>query len=85
MDKNKTNQITIFVKYENLIENKSLEFSKIIDFLDNLGAFKKLDKNKIEFSINQTQFEKLQNLEESKGLKKKALILKVFLSSGKID
>tara|TARA_Y100000816_G_C25959999_1_gene500949 strand:- start:13 stop:849 length:837 start_codon:yes stop_codon:yes gene_type:complete len=71
------------VKYENLIENKSLEFSKIIDFLDNLGALKK-DKNKIEFSINQTQFEKLQNLERIQGFEEKSSHTKSFFRNGKI-
>ena len=71
------------VKYENLIKNQYLEFSKIIDFLDNLGALKK-DKKKIEFSINQTQFKKLQNLERIQGFEEKSSHTINFFRSGKI-
>ena len=48
-----------------------------------LGALKK-DKKKIEFSINQTQFKKLQNLERIQGFEEKSSHTINFFRSGKI-
>ena len=54
------------VKYEDLIENTYKTFEKIVLFLSEI-LDKKINTKRLEFSINQASFKRLQNLENKFG------------------
>ena len=56
----------IMVKYEDLIENTYKTFEKIVLFLSEI-LDKKINTKRLEFSINQASFKRLQNLENKFG------------------
>ena len=56
----------IMVKYEDLIKNTYKTFEKIVLFLSEI-LDKKINTKRLEFSINQASFKRLQNLENKFG------------------
>ena len=58
----------LLIKYENLIDNPVVEFSKIVNFLENIIK-KKFEKNEINSAIEKVSFYNLQNLEKKDGFK----------------
>ena len=59
----------LFIKYEDLKENKELIFKKVIDFIERLKGSKqnKFDENKFFNSIRSTNFVNLKNKEINEG------------------
>ena len=57
---------TLVIKYEDLISKPFESFSKIIKFLEDKAKVK-YDEKSINFSINQTNFQRLHELEKKKG------------------
>ena len=58
----------LLIKYEDLIRNRDLIFRKIIKFLHQLNGTKFIiDQEKFKKVIETTDFERLKNLEKSKG------------------
>ncbi len=59
----------LFIKYEDLRDNKQIIFKKIIDFIDDLDKDKKrkFDEKKFLNSINSTNFVNLKNKEMNEG------------------
>ena len=55
----------IIIKYEDLILNPYENFFKIINYLNKINGLT-IDEEMIKKSINNTNFKKLQNLENSK-------------------
>ena len=63
-----TNFKTLFIKYEDLENNKYDTFKKIVEFIDNLKKFKNsFNEKKFLNSINSTNFSNLRNKEENEG------------------
>ena len=59
----------LFIKYEDLKDNKEIIFEKIINFIEELKNNKKIEFNKNKFynSINSTNFVNLKNKENNEG------------------
>ena len=57
---------TLVVRYEDLITEPFKSFSKIIKFLEKVAKIK-YDEKSINFSIDQTNFQSLRELEEKNG------------------
>ena len=70
---NNTNIPICLIKYEDLVENPSLEFNKIFDFLKKINNEKKteINKEKLEKTISQTDFKNLKDLENNNGFSEK--------------
>ena len=65
---------TLFVKYEDLEQNKLDTFKKIIQFINNLKKNKSsLDEKKFLNSINSTNFSNLRNKEENEGFEESVI------------
>ena len=64
---NNTNIPICLIKYEDLVENPSLEFNKIFDFLKKINNEKKteINKEKLEKTISETNFKNLRDLENN--------------------
>jgi len=58
---------TLFIKYEDLIDDTAKEFLKILQFLKSQNIFFEIDKEKIKKTVNSTTFKKLKNLEKKEG------------------
>ena len=71
----------LIIKYENLIDNSFIYFSKIIKYLSEISEVE-YDEKKINQSIEKTAFDKLRSLEEKEGFEEKGLG-KYFFRSGK--
>ncbi len=67
--KNNNKFKVLFIKYEDLKDNKELIFKKIIDFIDELKGKEKekFDENKFYNSISSTNFVNLKNKENNEG------------------
>ena len=67
--KNNNKFKVLFIKYEDLKDNKELIFKKVIDFIENLRneKKKKFDENKFYNSISSTSFANLKNKENNEG------------------
>ena len=66
--KNTKNFKTLFIKYEDLENNKLDTFKLIINFINNLKEDKSpIDEKKFSNSINSTNFSNLRNKEENEG------------------
>ncbi len=77
--KNNNDFKTLFIKYEDLEDNKFDTFEKIINFINNLKKNKSLiDEKKLVNSINSTNFSNLRNKEEIEGFEES-----VYSKSGK--
>ena len=77
--KNSKDFKTLFIKYEDLEDNKYDTFKKIIEFINNLKKEKSLvDEKKLINSIKSTNFSNLRNKEEKEGFEES-----VYSSSGK--
>ena len=76
----------LIVRYEDLVTNPLLSFSKIIKYLNKLYELPISDE-KIQSSIQNVEFKKLKKLEEKKVLVKTQIIIKVnfFLGKEKIN
>ena len=59
----------LFIKYEDLKDNKETIFKKVIDFIENLKNTEQTEFNEIRFhnSINSTNFTNLRNKENNEG------------------
>ena len=70
---NNTNIPICLIKYEDLVENPSLEFNKIFDFLKKINNEKKteINKEKLEKTISETNFKNLKDLENNNGFSEK--------------
>ena len=70
---NNTNIPICLIKYEDLVENPSLEFNKIFNFLKKINNEKKteINKEKLEKTISQTDFKNLKDLENNNGFAEK--------------
>ncbi len=70
---NNTNIPICLIKYEDLVENPSLEFNKIFNFLKKINNEKKteINKEKLEKTISQTNFKNLKDLENKDGFSEK--------------
>ncbi len=68
----------LFIKYEDLKDNKELIFMKIINFIEELKGIKKikLDENKFYNSLKSTNFVNLSNKEDNEGFEES------FINSG---
>tara|TARA_Y100001958_G_C21227483_1_gene552923 strand:- start:250 stop:1083 length:834 start_codon:yes stop_codon:yes gene_type:complete len=71
----------LIIKYEDLIDNSFIYFSKIIKYLSEISEVE-YDEKKINQSIEKTAFDKLRSLEEKEGFEEKGLG-KYFFRSGK--
>ncbi|MDC3055328.1 sulfotransferase domain-containing protein [Candidatus Pelagibacter sp.] len=59
---------TLFIKYEDLEDNKYETFKKIVKFINNFKKDeKKIDEKKLINAINSTSFSNLRNLEKNEG------------------
>lgn len=56
----------IFIKYEDLLKNTTLELKKVIEFLSKIINFK-VDHKKIDMSVDLSKFDKLKKYEQKKG------------------
>ena len=56
----------LIIKYENLLKNPKVEFSKVSEFLEKLLKIK-FSKEQIDNAINSCSFEKLKKMEETTG------------------
>ncbi len=67
--KNNKNLKVLFIRYEDLKDNKEQLFKKVIDFIEELKVYdkKKFDENKFFNSINSTNFINLKNKEDNEG------------------
>ena len=67
--KNNTKFDVLFIKYEDLKDNKELIFKKILNFIEKLKGKEnyKFDENKFYNSINSTNFVNLKNKENNEG------------------
>ena len=67
--KNNNKFKVLFIKYEDLKDNKEIIFEKIINFIEELKNNKKIEFNKNKFfnSINSTNFVNLKNKENNEG------------------
>jgi len=70
---NNTNIPICLIKYEDLVENPSLEFNKIFNFLKKINNEKKteINKEKLEKTISETNFKNLKDLENNNGFTEK--------------
>jgi len=70
---NNTNIPICLIKYEDLVENPSLEFNKIFDFLKKINNEIKteINKEKLEKTISETNFKNLKDLENNNGFSEK--------------
>ena len=74
----------LFLRYEDLISDIELEINKILDFFYENYNIKIENKNqKIKNIINSTKFERLQNIELSKGFNEKSQHTNFFRSGKK--
>ncbi len=72
--KNNVNFKTLFIKYEDLQDNAYNEFTKIINFIEELkGTNNKINEKKLINSINSTSFSNLKNKEKLYGFGEKAI------------
>ena len=77
--KNNTDFKTLFIKYEDLEDNKFETFEKIINFVNFLRKDKlPINEKKLKNSVNSTNFSNLKNKEENEGFEES-----VYSSSGK--
>ena len=77
--KNNNDFQTLFIKYEDLEDNKFDTFEKVINFINNLKKNKSsIDEKKLVNSINSTNFSNLRNKEEIEGFEES-----VYSKSGK--
>ena len=60
----------LIIKYEDMLNNKYDTFLKILEYLKEIAGVK-IEKNKIENALKQTQFNKLKKLEEKYGFTEK--------------
>jgi len=69
---------TLFIKYEELENNKFDTFKKVVNFIDSLKQNKSyINEKKLINSINSTNFSNLRNKEENEGFEES-----VYMSSG---
>ena len=54
------------MKYEDLVENPKKKFIKMLEYINSIISIN-IDQNKISKSVEETAFDRLQNLEESEG------------------
>ena len=54
------------MKYEDLVENPKKNFIKMLEYINSIISIN-IDQNKISKSVEETAFDRLQNLEESEG------------------
>ena len=54
------------MKYEDLVENPKKNFFKMLEYINSIISIN-IDQNKISKSVEETAFDRLQNLEESEG------------------
>ncbi len=72
--KNNINFKTLIIRYEDLRDNASDQFKKIIDFVEDLkGTKSKIDEEKMINSINSTSFSNLKNKEKLYGFGESAI------------
>jgi len=69
------------IKYEDLVENPNKYFTKMLEYMKSIFPLN-IDKDKIEKSIEETAFHKLQNLENQEGFIEKGV--GKFFRKGKV-
>ena len=69
------------IKYEDLVENPTKYFTKMLEYMKSIFPLN-IDKDKIEKSIEETTFHKLQNLENQEGFIEKGV--GKFFRKGKV-
>tara|TARA_A100000164_G_scaffold39109_1_gene29832 strand:+ start:821 stop:1255 length:435 start_codon:yes stop_codon:yes gene_type:complete len=69
------------IKYEDLVENPNKYFTKMLEYMKSIFPLN-IDKDKIEKSIDETTFHKLQNLENQEGFIEKGV--GKFFRKGKV-
>ena len=72
----------IIVKYEDLIQNPYVTFFKIINYLNKINGLI-IDEGMIKISIDNTSFNKLQDLEKRGGFNELESKNKIFFRKGK--